>query len=289
MVQRLAGKVAVVTGSTSGIGRATAAMFAREGAKVVVNGRREELGREVAESIRASGGEAIFYRADVTVSAELAGLIQHAVDTYGRLDVLMNNAWASKLAPALELTEEEWDYGINVALKAAFMGSKFALPHMIQGGGGSIINTASVHGVLAARRFLPYEAAKAGLINLTRQLAVDYGHQGVRVNAICPGFIEIERTAEWMTKNPQVYAWNRELYPVGRHGVPDDIANAAVFLASDESSFITGHALMVDGGLTIQLQDSLAGAMAQAMRNGEIDLSQWRTMRRPQHDEKDQQ
>ncbi|MBC7237502.1 MAG: glucose 1-dehydrogenase [Chloroflexi bacterium] len=282
MVDRLAGKVALITGSTSGIGRATAELFAREGAKVVVNGRREELGWRVVEGIRAAGGEATFYRADVTVSEELRGLVQHAVDTYGRLDVLMNNAWSSRLAPVLELSEEDWDYGVNVILKATFLGCKYAIPHMIAQGGGSIINTSSVHGVLAARRFLPYEPAKAGLIHLTRQIAVDYGHQGIRVNAICPGFIEIERSAEWLAAHPEVHQWNRVLYPVGRHGVPMDIAYAALFLASDESSFITGHALMVDGGLTIQLQDSLAGEMARAIMAGEIDMSRWRELRRPQ-------
>jgi NAD(P)-dependent dehydrogenase (short-subunit alcohol dehydrogenase family) len=282
MAGRLAGKVAVITGSTSGIGRATAELFAAEGASVVVNGRRQELGQEVAEGIRAAGGEASFYPADVTVTAELQGLIAHTVEIYGKLDVLMNNAWASALAPALELSEEDWDYGMNVALKAAFLGCKFALPHMIAGGGGSIINISSVHGVLAARHYLPYEAAKAGLLNLTRQIAVDYGHQGIRVNAICPGFIEIERSAEWLDAHPEVLDWNRVLYPVGRHGVPRDIAYAALFLASDESSFITGHSLMVDGGLTIQLQDSLAQAMARAILEGEIDTSRWHEMRRPQ-------
>jgi NAD(P)-dependent dehydrogenase (short-subunit alcohol dehydrogenase family) len=288
MSGRLENKVAVITGSTSGIGRATAELFAREGARVVVNGRRQELGQEVIEGIRAEGGEASFYQADVSVTAELQGLIDHALETYGRLDVLMNNAYSGPSCAILDLSEEEWDESMDTGLKAVFLGCKLAIPHMIDSGGGSIINTSSVHGVLAARNSASYESLKAGMINLTRQIAVDYGHQGVRVNAICPGLIVIERSAERFEEYPELVDWNRVLYPVGRYGVPRDIAYAALFLASDESSFITGHALMVDGGLTIQLQDSLAQKMAHAILEGEIDTSRWHEMRRSQQDDDDE-
>lgn len=258
MTGRLQDRVAVITGSTSGIGRTTATLFAQEGARVVLNGRRRALGREVVEEIEAQGGVASYCYADVGKSDELRGLIQHAVDTYGRLDILMNNAWSGRLGSVLEIDEEEWDALLDVSLKATYLGSKFAIPEMIEGGGGVIINISSVHGVLAARNYAPYEAAKAGIINLTRQMAVDFGHDGIRVNAICPGWIIVNRTEEWVKEHPEAVRRAEVIYPVGRPGWPMDVAQAALFLASDASSFITGHALMVDGGLTIQLQDSLA-------------------------------
>ncbi|MBC7237501.1 MAG: SDR family oxidoreductase [Chloroflexi bacterium] len=263
MAGRLANKVAVITGSTSGIGRATAELFAREGAHVVVSGRREELGAQVVEGIRQAGGSASYFRADVADGAQIRALIEFAVETYGGLDILMNNAFSGPRRNILELTEEEWDVSMNVGLKAAFLGCKYAIPHMIARGGGSIINTSSVHGVLAARNYSPYDALKAGLINLTRQVAVDYGHQGIRVNAICPGAIVVERSQEHIRQHPERLRRAQVIYPVGRIGYPIDVAYAALFLASDESSFITGHALMVDGGLTVQLQDSLAEVVAQ--------------------------
>ncbi len=263
MSGRLENKVAVITGSTSGIGRATAELFAREGARVVVNGRREELGQEVVESIRAEGGEASFYQADVSLPAELQGLIDHAMETYGRLDVLMNNAYSGPSCAILDLSEEEWDESMDTGLKAVFLGCKYAIPHMIASGGGSIINTSSVHGVLAARDYSPYDALKAAMINLTRQIAVDYGHQGVRANCVCPGAIVVERSQQAIREHPERLRRAEVIYPVGRIGYPIDVANAALFLASDESSFITGHALMVDGGLTIQLQESLSEVVAE--------------------------
>ncbi len=258
MAGRLDGKVAVITGSTSGIGRATAELFAQEGARVVVNGRRRELGEEVVAGIRDAGGEATYCYADVGVSAELRALIGHAVETYGRLDVLMNNAYNATRGTAVEIEEHEWDADMAVLLKAAYLGCKYAIPEMEKVGGGSIINISSVHGVLAGRHYVTYETAKAGLINLTRQVAVDFGHQGIRVNAICPGWIIVNHTEEWVKEHPERIRHAEVIYPVGRPGWPIDIARAALFLASDESSFITGHALMVDGGLTIQLQDSLS-------------------------------
>lgn len=261
MAGRLTEKVVVITGSTSGIGRATAELFAQEGARVVVNGRRRELGEEVVAGIRAAGGEATYFYADVRVSAELRALIDHAVSTYGRLDVLMNNAYQATHGNVVEIEEHEWDADMAVLLKAAYLGCKYAIPEMVKGGGGSIINISSVHGVLAGRHYVTYETAKAGLINLTRQVAVDFGHQGIRVNAICPGWIIVNRTEEWAREHPERIRHAEVIYPVGRPGWPIDIARAALFLASDESSFITGHALMVDGGLTIQLQDSLSYAV----------------------------
>jgi NAD(P)-dependent dehydrogenase (short-subunit alcohol dehydrogenase family) len=269
MTKRLQDKVAVITGSTSGIGRTTAELFAQEGAHVVVNGRRRALGHEVVEGIVAEGGVASYCYADVSKSDELKALIQHAVETYGGLDILMNNAWSGKLGSVLEIDEQEWDTLLDVTLKATFLGSKFAIPEMIKRGGGVIINISSVHGVLAAHNYAPYEAAKAGIINLTRQMAVDFGHDGIRVNAICPGWIIVNKAEQWVEEHPEAIRRAEVIYPVGRPGYPTDIAQAALFLASDASSFITGHALMVDGGLTIQLQDSLASLVLRELGNQE--------------------
>ena len=267
MAGRLQGKVAVITGSTSGIGRATAQLFAQEGARVVVNGRRKELGEEVVSGIRAAGGEAAFFHADVSQSDQVCALIAFAKDTYGRLNVLMNNAYSSaRSGDVVALEEAHWDASMAVSLKAVYLGSKHAIPIMIDSGGGSIINTSSVHGLLAARHSAGYETAKAGMINLTRQIAVDFGHQGIRCNAICPGLIIVERAEARLREHPEHLRRDEVLYPVGRPGRPLDIAQAALFLASDESSFITGHALVVDGGLTIQLQDSLSHMMEQTLR-----------------------
>lgn len=266
MTGRLKGKVATITGSTSGIGRETARLFAREGASVVLSGRREAMGQEGVAEIRAAGGEAHFIRADVGDHEQLKALIEGAVERYGRLDILMNNAWGGTYGNVVEVSEEQLDRDIAVSLRAVFLGCKYAIPHMIASGGGAIINTSSVHGVLAARKMTNYDAVKAGILNLTRGVAVDFGHDGVRCNAICPGWIMLEEAEAHWGEHPERMRFVNELYPVGRPGRMRDIANAALFLASEESSFITGHALMVDGGLTIQLQDSLAGAIAQMAR-----------------------
>jgi len=267
---RLQDKVAVVTGSTSGIGRATAELFASEGAKVVVTGRRAELGEQVAAGIRAAGGEARYYQADIALSDQVRSLIDWAVQTYGRLDILVNNAfsWSGGVrnGSVVEIDESDWDYVLDVSLKAVFLACKHAIPVMISNGGGAIVNTSSVHGILAARRSAPYEAAKAGLINLTRQIAVDFGHQGVRCNAICPGAIVVERSEEFVRQHPEHLERAAAIYPIGRLGYAIDCARAALFLASDDASFITGDALMVDGGLTAQLQDSLVSSVEGTLR-----------------------
>ena len=258
MGDRLKGKVAIVTGSSMGIGRACAERFAEEGAAVVVNGYPGEQGREVAEGIVSAGGDARFCLADVGSHDDLRRLVQFALDSYGRLDILMNNAIAGKSASLLDQDEAEWDRVYDTSVKAAFLASKLALPHMIAGGGGVIVNTSSVQGIRAGRESLAYDSAKAALINLTRQIAVEYGVQGIRANALCPGRILTERKLEMLAEDAAAARRQQFTYPLGRPGTLREIANAALFLACDESSFVTGHALVVDGGLTAQLPNATA-------------------------------
>ena len=263
MGKRLQGKIAVVTGSTAGIGRACVEMFAEEGAIVVVNGRRQELGQEVVDGIVAQGGTARFFRGDMSVAADIAALIQFAVDTYGGIDILTSNAHSGRSASILDMSEDEWDQMFAMMLKAPILACKAAIPHMIARGGGSVINVSSVHGVLAARGNAPYNAFKAALINLSRQTAVEFGRQNVRVNALCPGRIVTENKIAFLRANPDEERRQKYTYLLGRPGTMRECAYAALFLASDESSFVTGHALLVDGGLTIQLQDAASAFVEQ--------------------------
>ena len=266
MGDRLAGKVAVVTGSSSGIGRACVERFAQEGARIVVNGYPAERGEQVAELIRASGGDAAYCEADVRKSDDLERLIAFAVERYGRVDLLMNNAYCGESASVIEQKLEDWNEVFASVVTAAYLGSKFALPSMIASGGGAILNTASVHGLMGSDGAAAYDASKAALINLTRQMAVDYGPHGVRVNALCPGKIITERSEAWYNKRTEDIRRDRLVYPIRRAGRAHEVANAALFLLSEEASFITGHALVVDGGLTAQLQDAVSYRVADGLR-----------------------
>lgn len=259
MPDRLRDRAAIITGSTSGIGRATAELFAEEGASVVINddGGQRAHGEEIVQGIADRGGRATYFQADVGSGEDLEALVRHAVDTFGRLDILVNNAIAGHSAPLLEQEEADWDRVFATSVKACFLGSKFAIPEMLKNGGGAIVSTSSVHGLLAGRGGSAYDAAKAAIINLTRQLAVEYGAQGIRVNAVCPGWIITERSSDWLKSRPDKIRRAELTYPLGRTGLPREVAMATLFLVSDESSFVTGHALVVDGGLTAQLQDSV--------------------------------
>jgi len=273
---RLTDKVAIVTGSASGIGRATARIFAREGAKVVVvTDKRVELGQETVRLIEEAGGTAAFVQTDVGVSADVRRMVEFAVGTFGKLNVLVNNAAGIAFGPVVDLSEEGWDHTLRVCLKSVFLGAKYAIPEMIKAGGGSIINISSTNAIVSNPHLPAYSAAKAGILGLTRNLAIDYGLKGIRVNAICPGFIAVERDEVWLGKD-ELNTWaSNETQVVGRGGKPEDIAWAAVYLASDESSYTTGSTMVVDGGLSIQSPEALVRPMfRRAWRKGVLVLKE---------------
>jgi NAD(P)-dependent dehydrogenase (short-subunit alcohol dehydrogenase family) len=268
-------QVAVVTGGGQGIGGATSRRLAEEGAKVLIADFDMEAAEANAERIRQAGGVAMPVRVDVSVQEEVEKMIDLALGEWGRLNIVVNNAWGGKEpdGSALTVTDEAWDYGMTVMVKALFWSAKYAVPHMQASGGGNIINISSVHGLLMAPKFLVYETAKSAVIGLTKQMAIDFGPLGVRVNAICPGHILTERMRARWEDRPSRLQLIEAQYPVRRAGTPEDIANAIRFLCSEEASFITGHALAVDGGLTIQLQENLGYHMAHYMReHPETDL-----------------
>lgn len=250
---RVEDKVAIVTGSASGIGRATAHMLAREGARLLIADRDEEGAEGVADEIRKAGGEATAHRVDVSSEDDVAGMVERAVSTYGGLDVLHNNAaaigpgGAGRDVDVLTQTVEVWDRTMAVNLRGVMLGCKHAIPHMLERGGGSIINTSSgsaEHGDVVNTA---YATSKGGVNTLTMYVATQYGKQGVRCNAIEPGLILSHGKERFGGENYVAMLEEHHLTP--RVGEPDDIANAVVFLASDESTFITGHILRVDGGI----------------------------------------
>ncbi len=248
MVGRVEGKIAVITGSASGIGRATALLLAREGATVIVADIDESGVERTAELVTAAGGKSYAVRCDVGSESDVVNLMDSAVERFGRLDVLHNNAyWAPKDVPVVETTIEDWQRTLTVSLTSVFLGCRAALPHMIAGGGGAIVNTASTAGLSALPRFAAYTAAKGGVVALTRSVALDYGRHGVRCNAVCPGIIETPATAA-MLADPDRRAAYIDRQMLERIGQPDDVAQIVLHLASDESRYLTGQAIVVDGG-----------------------------------------
>ena len=256
----LTGKVAVVTGGAQGVGGGIARQMARSGAKVLVVDIDLATAQNNVDTIVESGGTASAMRVDVTCYEDLKSMIAESQSLWGRLDFLVNNAFNAADAQqggVLEVDEDRWESDFHALVTTVYAGCKYAIPVMAESGGGAIVNISSVHGLLVARKALTYETGKAAVIAMTRQMAVDYGELGIRVNAICPGHIVTERIQENVWKdNPSGLKFFADQYPVKRTGVPEDIGNAAVFLCSDEASFITGHALPVDGGHTIQLQEN---------------------------------
>ncbi|MGE5226372.1 MAG: SDR family NAD(P)-dependent oxidoreductase [Planctomycetaceae bacterium] len=249
---RLEGKVALITGGTSGIGAATAELFAKEGAAVAITGRHIGRGERVAARIHEAGGAVRFIEADVRVASECERSVAEAVDAFGRLDVLFNNAGVYVANDAVACSEEEWDAQVDTSLKGAFLMSRAAIPHMVAQGSGSIVNCASGWGLVGGARAVAYCAAKGGMIAMTKAMAIDHGGQGIRVNAVCPG--DTETPMEREDARNQGLAWEdyvriaSEGRPIPRMGEPLEVARAVLFLASDDASFVTGVALPVDGG-----------------------------------------
>lgn len=249
-MNRLDGKVAIITGGASGIGRATAQLFAAEGARVMVADIDATGGQATVETIRASGGEADCVRADLGNASECDHVVEHTVARWSTVNVLHNNAyWAPTGRTVLNTTEDEWDRTQAVTLKSMYLLSRRVVPLMVEAGGGSIVNMASVSGMVGSRAFSAYAAAKGGVIALTRAMAQDFGKQGVRVNCISPGPINTPATA-LLQKDPSWMEFQVSRLLVGRLGRPEDIAYAVLYLASDESTFVTGSNLVVDGGAT---------------------------------------
>ena len=248
---RLEGKVALITGGTSGIGSATAARLAVEGARVAITGRNAERGEQVVKDIIAAGGDAIFIQSDVCVAKDCRRAVDETLQRFGRIDVLFNNAGVFHPKTIPDCTEEEWDETIDSSLKGAFLMSKYTLPSMIENGSGSIIHTSSGWGILGGDKAAAYCAAKGGLIVMAKAMAIDHGPQGIRVNCVCPGDVMTPMLPDDAAKRGlswDDYAVGAADRPLGRIGTGDDIANAVLYLASDESSFVTGEALVVDGG-----------------------------------------
>lgn len=256
---RLAGKVAIVAGAGwGGIGAATAYRFAQEGAKVVVNALPgEERLFETERQIRAMGGEAVTVPGDISQASTWQTLVQAALDNFGKLNILMSNAAHAYIKPVIEFTEEEWNHALAVSLTGPWLGAKHCIPEMIKAGGGSIVFTSTVNSLITNPGFGIYSSSKAGLNGLTRSLAMEYGRQGIRCNAVAPGLIVGERQRAAQQADPLEEWINNDLYPVGRYGHPDDIANVALFLASDEAAFVTGIVLVADGGLTLQSPEAI--------------------------------
>jgi NAD(P)-dependent dehydrogenase (short-subunit alcohol dehydrogenase family) len=250
---RLLDKVALITGGNSGIGRATALLFAREGAKVALTGRDEKRGKHVAEEIRKASGTAVFIRSDVRIAEECRQAVDETVRRFGRLDILFNNAGVFYPHSVVDCPEEEWDLTLDINLKGTYLMSRCVLPVMITPASGVNINTASGWGITGGNEAASYCASKGGVVLLTKAMAIDHGRQGIRVNCLCPGDVDTPMlTADAQSRGID---WTDYLAaasdrPLGRIGTAEEIAQAALFLASDDSSFVTGAVLAVDGGGT---------------------------------------
>lgn len=242
---RLEGKVAIVTGSASGIGEATARLLVLEGAAVCAVDIDTAAGKEVVKEIQSDGGQALFMRADVGKGAQVKRVVERTLSAWGRLDILHNNAYWSRNAPATELDEKAWDRTLEVTLKSVYLGAKYAVPAMLESGGGAIVNTGSVHSLAGFAGFTAYDAAKGGVLAMTRTMAIDFGPD-IRVNAVLPGAI---LTPAWDGTPKQFRNRIAGMVPAKRLGAPEDIARAVLFLSSEEASYITGTSLTVDGGM----------------------------------------
>jgi NAD(P)-dependent dehydrogenase (short-subunit alcohol dehydrogenase family) len=251
---RLKGKVAIITGAGSGMGRVAAQLFAAEGARVVVAEFDEGAGNDTVESVLEAGGDAAFVRTDVSNEADAKGMVDHAVDRYGRLDVLYNNAGVMPESDhsVIDTDVATWDKVMAVNVRGVFLGCKYAIPVMLEQGSGSVINISSFVALLGCS--VPqdaYTASKGAVLSLTRSLAVQFGGRGVRSNAICPGPIETPLLMDWLLKDEAAKQLRLARNPTGRFGKPEEVVNAAIYLASDESRWTNGAQFVIDGGISV--------------------------------------
>ena len=245
----LNGKVAVVTGGTSGIGRDASVLFAKSGAKVVVAGRRELEGKETIDLIRAAGGDGVFVKTDVALATDVQTLVRKTVEKYGRLDIAFNNAGIEgTLAPIVDQPEEDWDRTIDINLKGTWLCLKYEIRQMVkQGGGGAIVNMASVAGLIGGAGFATYSASKHGVMGLTKSAALETARLGIRVNVVCPAVIETPM-GDRIFGGPEIKPFAVGLHPIGRFGRPMEVAEAVLWMCSERASFMTGQSLVLDGG-----------------------------------------
>ncbi len=252
---KLDGKVALITGAATGSGRAMAILFAQEGAKVIVADNNVKEGEATVRSIVEAGGDAIFVKTDVSEEASVKHMVEVALHTYGRIDVLCNNAGVGLMRYVPDMTEEEWDWLININLKGAFLACKYVIPQMLKQGEGAIVNTCSGAAHVGTQKSAAYCASKHGLLGLTRALALDYARSNIRVNAVSPGVVDTRFAMKvWQdSEDPdQARRLTEEAHPIGRIARPEEVAKAVLFLVSDDASFVTGASLAVDGGYTAQ-------------------------------------
>ncbi|MGB8542923.1 MAG: SDR family oxidoreductase [Candidatus Acidiferrales bacterium] len=249
MTTELQGKIALITGGTSGIGRDSAVLFAKAGAKVVIAGRRETEGNETIDKVRAAGGQGFFVKADVSKASDVEVLVQKTVEKFGRLDLAFNNAGIEGVwVPLVQQTEEDWDSVIDINVKGVWLCLKYEIRQMLkQGGGGAIVNMSSIAGLIGNPGSAHYCASKHAVIGLTKTAALEYARSGIRVNAVCPAVIKTAM-AERAFADPQINKFVLSLHPLGRFGQPTEIAEAVVWMLSDRASFMTGQSLVLDGG-----------------------------------------
>jgi NAD(P)-dependent dehydrogenase (short-subunit alcohol dehydrogenase family) len=250
MTPELQGKVAIITGGTSGIGRETAVLFAKAGAKVVVAGRREVEGKETIELVRAAGGDGLFVKTDVTRAAEVQALVRKTVEKFGHLDVAFNNAGIEgNWLPIVEQPEEDWDSTMAINLKGVWLSLKYEIHQMLkQGGGGAIVNMASVAGLIGSAGAATYIASKHGVMGLTKSAALETAKNGIRINVVCPAVIETAMS-DRLFGETEAKKFAQGLHPIGRVGTPKEVAEAVLWMCSDQASFMTGQSLVLDGGM----------------------------------------
>ena len=252
MSLRLQGKVALITGAASGIGAATARLFSREGAQVAVADIRVSVAEKLVSSIRASGGRCIAIEADIRDSLQVQAMIKKTVTEFGKLNILHSNAGVMFPGSVHEVSEEDWNQTLSVNLTGAFLCCKYSIPEIKKSGGGSILLTSSTVGLVAEQGIAAYCASKAGLVLLTKQMALDYARDGIRVNCLCPGWIDTPFN-DPMIDSPETHAARIDLLvPMGRQGTAEEVALGALYLVSDEGAYVTGHTLVIDGGLAAQ-------------------------------------